>query len=78
LVERGEKRTIAFFDKVDKRLSNNTYLAIERYTYADIVTYVYLEFAQRVIGKDLFQDRKHLASWAASISARPAIKAIVG
>tara|TARA_B100001142_G_scaffold13037_1_gene12280 strand:- start:436 stop:1164 length:729 start_codon:yes stop_codon:yes gene_type:complete len=78
LVERGEKRATAFFDKVDKRLSNNTYLAIERYTYADIVTYVYLEFAQRVIGKDLFQGRKHLASWAASIAARPAIKAIDG
>ena len=76
LVDRGEKRVAVFFDKIDERLSKSDYLAIERYTYADIVTYVYLEFAQRVIGQDLFQNREHLASWAAAISVRPAIAAI--
>ena len=76
LVDRGEKRANAFFDKIDARLSKNPYLAIERYTYADIVTYVYLEFAQRVIGQDFFKNRDHLASWAAAISARPAVAAI--
>ncbi|MBH98591.1 MAG: glutathione S-transferase [Rhodospirillaceae bacterium] len=76
LIKRGEKRITTFFDKVERRLSESSFLAIERYTYADLATYIYLEFAQRVTGKNLYHEREHLADWAERISKRPAVTAI--
>ena len=75
LVERGEKRIKACFDKLDRRLGESAYLAGDRYTYADIAAYVYRGFAQRVTSEDPAGSRANLARWVGEIEARPAVAA---
>lgn len=76
LVERGQQRIQAFFDKLDRRLSDSAYLACDRYTYADIAGYVYTGFAKRVTGQDPSETREHVRRWAQEIAGRPAVAAI--
>ncbi len=76
LVERGEKRIKAFFDKIDQRLSDSAFLAGNRYTYADIAAFVYREFAERVTGEDPSVDREHVSRWAGEIASRSAVAAL--
>lgn len=76
LVERGERRIEAFFDRLDERLAESPYLATDRYTYADIAAFVYLGFAKRVTGRDPAEDREHVSRWAGEIAARPAVAAL--
>ena len=78
LVERGDKRIQAFFDKIDRRLSESEYLAGDRYTYADIAAYVYRWFAQWVTKDDPASQREHLRRWAQAIEARPAVASLDG
>jgi len=78
LVERGEKRIRAFFDKIDRRLGESEYLAGARYTYADIAAYVYRWFAHRVPGDDPASHRQHLRRWVEAIQARPAVASLDG
>ncbi len=76
LVQRGEKRMHVFFDKIDDRLGESEYLAGDRYTYADIVAYVYRGFAQFVTGDDPAEQRKHMRRWVETIDARPAVASL--
>ncbi len=75
LVDRGRKRVAVFFDKLDRRLGESPYVALDRFTYADIVAYVYQGFATRAIGEDPAGGRDNLARWSEMIAARPAVKA---
>ena len=77
LVERGEKRMQAFFDKIDGRLGASEYLAGDRYTYADIAAWVYCGFARRVTGDDPAVRRAHMCRWVEAIGARPAVASLV-
>ncbi len=78
LVERGDKRIQAFFDKIDGRLGESEYLAGDRYTYADIAAYVYRWFAHWVTKDDAASQREHLRRWAQAIEARPAVASLDG
>lgn len=78
LVQRGEKRIHAFFDKIDDRLGESEYLAGDRYTYADIAAYVYRGFARFVTGDDPAAQRTHVRRWVAAIDARPAVASMPG
>ncbi len=75
LVDRGRKRVELFFDKLDRRLRESPYVASDRFTYADIVAYVYQGFATRAIGEDPAGGRDDLARWSEMIAARPAVEA---
>jgi glutathione S-transferase len=75
LVDRGRKRSDVFFDKLDARLANSPFVALERFTYADIAAYVYQGFAERAIGTNPAVGRENIARWSASIAARPAVQA---
>jgi glutathione S-transferase len=75
LVERGKKRTEAFFDKLNQRLAESPYVALDRFTYADISAYVYQGFATRATGENPAEARDDLARWHETIAARPAVKA---
>lgn len=77
LVDRGEKRIQVFFDKLDKRLGESSYVATDRYTYADIVAYVYRAFAKRVTGVDPAVEREQMSRWVEEIEARPAVAALL-
>ncbi|SVE34488.1 uncharacterized protein METZ01_LOCUS487342, partial [marine metagenome] len=74
LVERGKKRTDVFFDKLDARLAESPYVALDRFTYADIATYVYRGFANRATGIDPAAGRDNVTRWSESIAARPAVQ----
>jgi glutathione S-transferase len=73
LAERGKQRSDAFFDRLDTRLEARRFVATDRFTYADIVGYVTLEFAPRALRTDPTERRPHLKRWRDEIAARPAI-----
>ena len=73
LVDRGDRRIRAFFDKIDTRLAESAYLAGDRYTYADIAAWVYTGFAARVTKEDPAATRSNVRRWVAAIAARPAV-----
>ena len=75
LVDRGRRRLDIFFDKLDERLAESPYLALDRFTYADIVAYVYKGFSARAAGADPAEGRDNLARWYAEVAARPAVQA---
>lgn len=75
LVDRGRQRVAEFFDKLDRRLGESPYVALDRFSYADIAAYVYQGFATRAIGADPAGDRDNLARWSETIAVRPAVKA---
>jgi glutathione S-transferase len=75
LAERGKRRAAAFFDRLDARLGAQPYVAVERFTYADIVAYVTLEFAPRAARFNPTDGRPALERWRNEIAARPAIAA---
>ncbi len=75
LVDRGRKRVEVFFDKLDRHLRESPYVASDRFTYADIVAYVYQGFATRAARVDPTDGRNDLARWSEMIGSRPAVKA---
>lgn len=76
LVERGERRAKAFFDRVDRRLRDSEYVACARYTYADIALYVYATSAERVFKRSPADGRPALQRWMHAVEKRPAVRAI--
>jgi glutathione S-transferase len=75
LAERGKRRAAVFFDKLETRLGESEFIAGDRYTYADIVGYVYLGFAGRALGGATpLEGRPALKQWHDKIAARPAIR----
>jgi glutathione S-transferase len=75
LAERGRRRTEVFFDRLDRRLTESAFVAFDRFSYADIVAFVYLGFAARAFRDDPAAARPSLARWRDTIAARPAIRA---
>jgi glutathione S-transferase len=75
LVERGRRRAEVFFDRLETRLAAGRFVASERFTYADIVGYVYLDFAARTLREDPSDSRPSLRRWHDEIAERPAMKA---
>jgi len=75
LAERGKRRAEIYFNKLETRLGESAYIASERYTYADIVGFVYLGFAARALGGAApLEGRPALKDWHDRVAARPAIK----
>jgi glutathione S-transferase len=74
LVERGRRRAEVFFDRLNLRVTESPYVALERFSYADIVAFAYLEFAARVFRHDPAKSRASLARWRDVIEARPAVR----
>jgi glutathione S-transferase len=75
LAERGRKRAELFFDKLDAHLGARAFVASERFTYADIVGFVYTGFAERALGTSPTATRAELRRWYEDVAARPAIQA---
>jgi glutathione S-transferase len=69
LVERGKARAEACFDTLEERLRQATYLAGDRFSYADICAFVYTEFA-RWIKLDGIEGRNNLQRWYRQVAER--------
>ena len=63
-----------FMKTLDRRLADNEFLAADRFTIADVVAVVGLDFA-RLIKYRPPEELTHLARWLAECRARPAAKA---
>lgn len=77
LVERGRKRARHFLDFMDRRLAGRNYLALDRFTIADITLRVAVDMAARMANKfelTVLEDRADLADWHARVSERPSVR----
>ena len=54
------------------------FVACERFTYADIVGFVCVEFSVRALRYDPAEKRARLQRWKERVAARPAIAAAKG
>ena len=74
LVERGRKRAMAFFDRLDGQLKENAFVTGPDFTLADITAYVMIEFAgwSRI---SITVSQPNLRRWYDSVSERPSTSA---
>ncbi len=77
LIERGRKRAKNFMGFMEQRLSGREYLALDRFTFADITLRAVVDMAARMAGKfdmTVLEDRPALAAWHARVSERPSMR----
>jgi glutathione S-transferase len=74
LAERGRARTARFFEMLDHHLAGHQFVAGDRYTIADIMALVTVDFAAR-INFAIPEDCSHLRRWHEAVSARPSAAA---
>jgi len=74
LAERGRARTARFFKMLDRHLAGRQFVASDRYTIADIMALVTVNFAAR-INLAIPEGCSHLRRWHETVSARPSATA---
>jgi glutathione S-transferase len=74
LAERGRERIFEYYDRLDKHLANNQYIAGENYSMADITALVFVDFAQ-VVKAEVPESCVNLRRWFDEVSQRPATAA---
>lgn len=77
LVERGVTRARDFLDALDRALAGRDFLALERFSAADITAWVTVEFGARVGVRVDPARQPELARWYAAIGARPSVQGMV-
>lgn len=70
LAERGKICVGLFFDKIDRQLADNEFLAGDTFSMADITTLCAIDAAIRN-GLVIPEDRQNIHRWHAVVSARP-------
>ncbi len=70
LAERGKTRVANFYAVLEERLAQSAYLTGDRFSWADISAFVFVEFAARA-GVQPEHDFPSLAQWRQAIAARP-------
>ena len=74
LIERGEVRTRIFFDKIDRQLADNEFVAGDTYSTADITTLCTVDFA-KFCKLPVPDECANIARWYETVTARPSAKA---
>ena len=77
LAERGRARTARFFEMLDRHLAGRRFVASDRYTIADIMALVTVNFASR-INLAIPEDCSHLRRWHETVSAPERRRLIAG
>jgi glutathione S-transferase len=70
LSERGRKRAKAFLARMGRRLDTQPYVAVDRYTIADILLLITVDFA-KWIKEDIPEQFSGMHRWHEEASARP-------
>ena len=70
LAERGRRRVLQFFTRLDKQLADNVFVAGDHYSIADISAMVLVDFAGW-IKIAIPDDATNLSRWYAEVAARP-------
>lgn len=71
LAERGVARLTAFIDMLDAHLANNSHVAGEQFSLADITALVAIDFA-RIVRMKPTETHANIARWRKQIGERPA------
>jgi glutathione S-transferase len=74
LAERSRTRLGHFFDMLDAQLDGRDYVAIDRFSLADITALVAVDFAKWV-KVEPSEAHTHIARWYEAVAARPSAKA---
>jgi len=74
LAERGRARLEEFMAMLDGRLADSPYVALDRYTLADIGAYVCVDFAGW-IKLPVLEQWRNIRRWHEELSARPSATA---
>jgi glutathione S-transferase len=74
LAERGRARLADFMAVLDSRLAESPYVALDRFTLADICAYVCVDFAGW-IKLPVLEEWSHIRRWHGDLSARPSASA---
>ncbi|WP_163848061.1 glutathione S-transferase family protein [Pseudooceanicola aestuarii] len=75
LAERGRQRLDVFYDALDRQLGETPYLAGDRFSIADILALVVVDFAASAGRHPAPEGAANLGRWHADVSARPSAKA---
>jgi glutathione S-transferase len=70
LIERGKGRVRRYYNRIEKQLSNNAYVAGDRFTFADITNLCAIDFAT-FAGMTIPDDCPSVVRWHKAVSARP-------
>lgn len=70
LAERGRQKLAVFFDTLEDRLQDSPFIATDHLTFADITTYVFVDFA-RVIKTSIPDGNTATRAWFDAIKSRP-------
>ncbi|WP_171176861.1 glutathione S-transferase family protein [Ruegeria sp. HKCCD8929] len=70
LAERGKDRAKRFFDLLEERLQDSPFVACDRFTLADITSFVFVDFA-RVIRMRIPEGNTATQAWYDAIQSRP-------
>ena len=74
LAERGRRRTLEFFERLDGQLADHAYLSGDRFSMADISALVFVDFA-KWIKVEIPEDCGNVRRWYAEVSERPSAAA---
>ena len=74
LAERGRERLAEFMAVLDDRLADSPFVALDRFTMADIGAYVCVDFAGW-IKLPVLEQWAHIRRWHGELSARPSASA---
>lgn len=74
LCERGERRIAAFYALLEQRFSQAGYLAVERYTLADVTAFCAVDFAIAT-GHAIPASARHTKRWYETCASRPSASA---
>lgn len=70
LAARGQQRLAAFFEMLEARLQDSTFVGDRTFSLADITTYVFVDFA-RVVKTRIPEANSATRAWYDSMAARP-------
>ena len=74
LAERGRRRVLQFFERLNDQLADNAFVAGDNYSIADISAMVLVDFAGW-IKIAIPDDAEHVARWYSEVSKRPSAAA---
>jgi glutathione S-transferase len=75
LVERGRKRVADFYADLEARLADESFVAGERFSVADITAVVAVDFATRALSLPVPEANAATQRWYAAVAARPSFAA---
>ena len=73
--DKSDKLTHTFYERLNRQLAQDAYIAGDRFTIVDITTLIIVDFATAMVGLKPSEDLENLWRWHALVSARPSASA---